>query len=157
LNNLIVNADSGQILSTTRNHSDYCFTTVWSPDSKYLVTGSLDASACIYDVRNFNTPLVRVISEISSMQSSVFSSCGSFLILSEMVDYVHILPMRQSFSAPVVTGQTIDFFGDVSGISLSPCDALLYVGVDERTFGAILEFELQDLTRSGSEWLGYTP
>jgi WD40 repeat protein len=144
VDNLILNADSGQVLLNTRNHSDYCFTTLWSPDSKYLVTGSLDTTACIYDVRNFQKPLIKVSSAMSPIQSCRFSSNGSLLLLSEMVDYIHILPMHQSFSqeAQHVYGQTIDFFGDISGISFSPCDEFLYIGVDESTFGAILELEL---------------
>ena len=143
LESLIVSADSGKTIFTLSSHTDFSFSTSWSPDGNYLTTGSQDHTLSIYDVRNFKVPLIQLASNIASVQSSRFNSSGSILVLAEMVDYVHIIDMKQSFSSDVdVSCQTLDFFGEISGISLSPCDTFLFVGVDERTFGAIVEFQL---------------
>ena len=48
----------------------------------------------------------------------------------EPADYVHIYEME---GGAATREQEIDIFGEVSGVALSPCGGMLYVGVSGAT------------------------
>jgi hypothetical protein len=49
-----------------------------------------------------------------------------FLVAAEPADYVHIYEMD---GGAAVAEQEVDLFGEISGVSLSPCGSMLFVGV----------------------------
>lgn len=65
-----------------------------------------------------------------------FTSDGRFLALAEPADFVHIIDAQSGY----VKAQEIDIFGEIAGISFSPDDEALFVGVADRTYGSLLEF-----------------
>jgi WD40 repeat protein len=65
-----------------------------------------------------------------------FSSEGDFMAMAEAADYVHVYDAKADFSA----AQEIDLFGEISGISFSPDSESLFVGIADRTYGSLVEF-----------------
>ena len=49
---IIWDANSGQILKTMKGHTDYAWSVCWSPDGKYLASGSWDKTVKIWDVNS---------------------------------------------------------------------------------------------------------
>lgn len=56
--------------------------------------------------------------------------------MAEPADFVHIIDTQSGY----VKGQEIDIFGEIAGISFSPDTEALFVGVADRTYGSLLEF-----------------
>ncbi|TYJ15484.1 hypothetical protein E1A91_A10G186100v1 [Gossypium mustelinum] len=56
--------------------------------------------------------------------------------MAEPADFVHVFDTKSGY----VKCQEIDFFGEVAGISFSPDTESLFVGVADRTYGSLLEF-----------------
>lgn len=65
-----------------------------------------------------------------------FTSDGRFLAMAEPADFVHIFDTQSDYT----TGQEIDIFGEIAGISFSPDTEALFVGVADRMYGSVLEF-----------------
>jgi hypothetical protein len=57
-------------------------------------------------------------------------------------DFVHILDLA-SLSAPSFAPivQTLDLFGDVTGVALSPDDQTMSVGVVDAVYGGVAQFQ----------------
>lgn len=58
------------------------------------------------------------------------------MAMAEPADFVHIFDAETGY----VHGQEIDLFGEIGGISFSPDSEALFVGVSDRTYGSLLEF-----------------
>ena len=65
-----------------------------------------------------------------------FSSDGRYLAIAEPADFVHIFDSQTDYGS----GQEIDVFGEIGGISFSPDAEALFVGISDRTYGSVLEF-----------------
>lgn len=65
-----------------------------------------------------------------------FSSDGKFLSTAEPADFVHIYESHTGYKQ----AQEIDLFGEIAGISFSPDTEALFIGVADRTYGSVLEF-----------------
>lgn len=65
-----------------------------------------------------------------------FTSDGRFLAMAEAADFVHIFDTLSAYAKV----QEIDLFGEIAGISFSPDTEALFVGVADRTYGSLLEF-----------------
>lgn len=65
-----------------------------------------------------------------------FTSDGRFLAMAEPADFVHIFDSHTDYQQ----GQEIDLFGEIAGISFSPDTEALFVGISDRTYGSLLEF-----------------
>lgn len=65
-----------------------------------------------------------------------FSSDGRFMAMAEPADFVHVFDTESGY----VKGQEIDLFGEIAGISFSPDTEALFVGIADRTYGSLLEF-----------------
>ncbi|KAK4761771.1 hypothetical protein SAY87_029655 [Trapa incisa] len=56
--------------------------------------------------------------------------------MAEPADFVHILDAESGYT----TGQEIDLFGEIAGLSFSPDNEAFFVGISDRTYGSLLEF-----------------
>ncbi|GKE23148.1 uncharacterized WD repeat-containing protein-like protein isoform X4, partial [Tanacetum coccineum] len=65
-----------------------------------------------------------------------FSSDGRYLAIAEPADFVHIFDSQTDYGS----GQEIDVFGEIGGISFSPDTEAYFVGISDRTYGSVLEF-----------------
>ncbi|KAI8841199.1 WD40-repeat-containing domain protein [Chytriomyces cf. hyalinus JEL632] len=164
----IISADSGDEVFTLQGHIDFSFACSWSPCGRYVATGNQDITTRVYDMRNPSKSLVVLPATMGAIRSLRFTEDGAFLAASEPCDFVHIydfhgttqnipytnskLPhaskeqQKEPSAGPLGTdafrSQTIDFFGEVAGISFTPEDGnMLYIGVSDHRYGSILEFE----------------
>lgn len=89
---------------------------------------------------------------LGSINSAKFSADGKYLACSEAGDFVHIFDHDRGYSSE----QEIDIFGEICGINFSPGESptvgetydcnphfqdVLFVGVSDRTYKSILEFQ----------------
>lgn len=65
-----------------------------------------------------------------------FTNDGRYLACAEPADFVRIYDVLDNFHSC----QEIDLFGEVSGISFSPCGDSLFVGIADRVYGSMMQF-----------------
>ena len=141
LDPLIVDAETGEQHHRLPGHMDHGFACAWAPDGYTLATAHQDGLTQIYDARQPNKILKRIPSEQACVRSLQFSPLGAgppVLIAAEPADFVHIID-ADTFE----TKQTIDFFGDIAGASLTPDGETLWVGCADPGFGGLMEFQRQ--------------
>lgn len=130
-------------------HTDYCFGVAWDGDS-LLCSASQDRTARLFDLRlkpsshskQCVAALPAILSPIRSCHFGPEYSTRHTLVLAESDDYVHIYDTRR-----LDQRQTLDFFGEISGVSLDQSaknidEEALYVaigGLDGT--GGMLEFK----------------
>ena len=73
---------------------------------------------------------------MGAVRSVRFSSDGKFLVVAEPADFVHVYSSEANYRKR----QEIDFFGEISGVSLSPDDESLYIGIWDRTYASLLQY-----------------
>lgn len=73
---------------------------------------------------------------MGAIRAIKFTSDGRFMAMAEPADFVHIIDTQSGYAK----GQEIDLFGEIAGISFSPDTEALFVGVADRTYGSVLEF-----------------
>ncbi|TPX55996.1 hypothetical protein CcCBS67573_g09396 [Chytriomyces confervae] len=160
----IISADSGDEVFTLKGHIDFSFACAWSPCGRYVATGNQDITTRVYEI--LQNPWWSC-----QRRWAQFGHCdlqdGAFLAASEPCDFVHIYdfhgttqnipdtnsklahaskdkkePSLGPLGTDAFRSQTIDFFGEVAGISFTPEDGnILYIGVSDHRYGSILEFE----------------
>ncbi|AQL01718.1 Transducin/WD40 repeat-like superfamily protein [Zea mays] len=135
---LLVDSRNGKVTSTLVGHLDYSFATAWHPDSRTFATGNQDKTCRIWDTRNLSTSLAVLRGNIGAIRCIRYSSDGRFLVFSEPADFVHVY----SVAADYKKRQEIDFFGEVSGITLSPDDESLFIGVCDRVYASLLQYRM---------------
>ncbi|XP_040970896.1 uncharacterized WD repeat-containing protein C2A9.03 isoform X2 [Gossypium hirsutum] len=133
---LIVDAQSGKVTDTLEGHLDYSFASAWHPDGNILATGNQDTTCRLWDVRKPSQSLAVLKGRMGAIRALKFTSDGRFLAMAEPADFVHVFDTKSGH----VKCQEIDFFGEVAGISFSPDTESLFVGVADRTYGSLLEF-----------------
>ncbi|KAG8369221.1 hypothetical protein BUALT_Bualt15G0128900 [Buddleja alternifolia] len=133
---LIADAQSGKVLSNLKGHLDYSFASAWHPDGRILATGNQDTTCRLWDIRNLSESLVVLKGRMGAIRTIRFTSDGRFMAMAEPADFVHVFDTKSDYS----TGQEIDLFGEIAGISFSPDTEALFVGVADRTYGSLLEF-----------------
>jgi WD40 repeat protein len=125
-----------QVIATLKGHLDYSFASAWHPDGRVFATGNQDTTCRLWDVRYLGVSLAVLKGRIGAIRSIRFTADGRFMVMAEPADFVHIYDTRQDYSHC----QEIDLFGEVAGVSFSPDSESLYVGVADRTYGSLLEF-----------------
>ncbi|GKA39076.1 uncharacterized WD repeat-containing protein-like protein isoform X1 [Tanacetum coccineum] len=100
----------------------YSFASAWHPDGRVFATGNQDR---VYDLRNLSNPVSILKGNMGTVWSVRFSSNGQFLMVAEPADFGHVYETNKNYEKR----QEIDIFGEISGVSLSPDDETLYVGV----------------------------
>ncbi|XXG61261.1 hypothetical protein AAC387_Pa04g2965 [Persea americana] len=133
---LIADAISGKGIETLKGHLDYSFASAWHPDGRILATGNQDTTCRLWDVRNLSKSLAVLKGRMGAIRSIKFTSDGRFMAMAEPADFVHIYDTQSDYRK----AQEIDLFGEIAGISFSPDTEALFVGVADRTYGSLIEF-----------------
>ncbi|MCI26124.1 WD-repeat protein-like protein, partial [Trifolium medium] len=90
----------------------------------------------IWDARNLSKSVAVLKGNLGAIRSIRFTSDGRYMAMAEPADFVHVYDAKQGFEKE----QQIDFFGEVSGVSFSPDTESLFIGVWDRTYGSLLQF-----------------
>ncbi|KAM1180514.1 hypothetical protein ACFX13_019917 [Malus domestica] len=133
---LIADAQSGKAVGSLKGHLDYCFSSAWHPNGQILATGNQDTTCRLWDIRNLSESLAVLKGRMGAIRAIKFTSDGRFMAMAEPADFVHILDTQSGY----LKEQEIDLFGEIAGISFSPDTEALFVGVADRTYGSVLEF-----------------
>ena len=136
---IVANAETGETLAELPGHMDYGFACDWAPDGITMATGHQDGLVKVWDARRLSEPIQTIAMEQAGCRSLQFSPLGSgkrVLVLAEPADFVHIVD-AQTFESK----QTVDFFGQISGISMPLDGSKLYIANADANFGGLLEFE----------------
>ncbi|XP_059632836.1 uncharacterized WD repeat-containing protein C2A9.03-like [Cornus florida] len=136
LDGLLVDSQNGKTVATMVGHLDYSFASAWHPDGNIFATGNQDKTCRVWDLRNLSTPVSILKGNMGAVRSIRFSSDGQFMVVAEPADFVHVYSTKADYKKR----QEIDFFGEISGVSLSPDDESLYVGVWDRTYASLLQY-----------------
>ncbi|KAL0313963.1 UNVERIFIED_CONTAM: putative WD repeat-containing protein C2A9.03 [Sesamum angustifolium] len=133
---LIADPQSGKVCSSLKGHLDYSFASAWHPDGQILATGNQDTTCRLWDIRNLSESLAVLKGRMGAIRAIKFTSDGRFMAMAEPADFIHVFDTKSDYA----TGQEIDLFGEIAGISFSPDSEALFVGVSDRTYGSLLEF-----------------
>ncbi|XP_076917945.1 putative WD repeat-containing protein C2A9.03 [Bidens hawaiensis] len=125
-----------QTVGTVKGHLDYSFASAWHPDGRIFATGNQDKTCRVWDVRNLANPVSVLKGNMAAARSVRFSSDGQFLVVAEATDFVHVYNTKLNYEKR----QEIDFFGEIAGVSLSPDDESLFIGVFSEDCGSLLQF-----------------
>ncbi|KAL6969101.1 hypothetical protein U1Q18_042993, partial [Sarracenia purpurea var. burkii] len=133
---LIADAQSGKVVGNLKGHLDYSFASAWHPDGQILATGNQDTTCRLWDVRNLSESVSVLKGRMGAIRAIKFTSDGRFMAMAEPADFVHVFDTQSDYAKV----QEIDLFGEIAGISFSPDTEALFVGVADRTYGSLLEF-----------------
>ncbi|GKB26987.1 uncharacterized WD repeat-containing protein-like protein isoform X1 [Tanacetum coccineum] len=123
LDGLVVDSSNGKTVASVEGHFDYSFASAWHPDGRVFATGNQDKTCRVWDLRNLSNSVSILKGNMGAVRSVRFSSNGQFLVVAEPADFVHVYETNKNYEKR----QEIDFFGEISGVSLSPDDETLYV------------------------------
>ncbi|TQE09635.1 hypothetical protein C1H46_004728 [Malus baccata] len=123
-------------VGSLKGHLDYCFSSAWHPNGQILATGNQDTTCRLWDIRNLSESLAVLKGRMGAIRAIKFTSDGRFMAMAEPADFVHILDTQSGY----LKEQEIDLFGEIAGISFSPDTEALFVGVADRAYGSVLEF-----------------
>ena len=136
---IVAIAETGKTLAKLSGHNDFGFACDWAPDGITMATGHQDGLVKVWDARKLNQSIQTIAMEQAGCRSLQFSPLGSgkrVLVLAEPADFVHIVD-AQTFESK----QTIDFFGEISGISMPPDGSRLYIANADAKYGGLMQFE----------------
>lgn len=133
---VLVDAQTGKNIQDLRGHLDYSFASAWHPDGITFATGNQDKTCRVWDIRNLSKSLAVLRGNLGAVRSIRFTSDGRFMAMAEPADFVHIFDVGSGYQVQ----QELDFFGEISGMSFSPDTEALFVGVWDRTYGSLLQF-----------------
>ncbi|KAK9265821.1 hypothetical protein L1049_001788 [Liquidambar formosana] len=136
LDGLLVDSRNGKTVSPVVGHLDYSFASAWHPDGRVFATGNQDKTCRVWDIRNLSSPTAILKGNLGAVRSIRFSSDGQFMVVAEPADFVHVYSTKGDYKRR----QEIDFFGEISGVSLSPDDESLYIGIWDRTYASLLQY-----------------
>ncbi|XP_071723162.1 uncharacterized WD repeat-containing protein C2A9.03-like [Rutidosis leptorrhynchoides] len=136
LDGLLVDSQNGKTVASVVGHLDYSFASAWHPDGWIFATGNQDKTCRVWDIRKLSSPIATLKGNLGAVRSLRFSSDGQFLVVAEPADFVHVYSTKADYKKR----QEIDFFGEVSGVSLSPDDESLYIGISDRTYASLLQY-----------------
>lgn len=133
---LLLDSETGIIVSSLKGHLDDSFASAWHPDGIVFATGNQDTTCRLWDVRNTSTSLEVLKGNFGAIRSIRFSADGQFMAMAEPADFVHVYDTKQNYDKR----QEIDFFGEISGISFSPDTESLFIGAANPPFSSLLEY-----------------
>nr|XP_043638873.1 uncharacterized WD repeat-containing protein C2A9.03 isoform X2 [Erigeron canadensis] len=133
---LLADAQSGKEIYKMKGHLDYAFASAWHPNGQILATGNQDTTCRLWDIRNPSKSLAVLKGRMGAIRAIRFSADGRYMAMAEPADFVHLFDSQTNYES----GQEIDVFGEIGGISFSPDTEALFVGISDRTYGSVLEF-----------------
>ncbi|PKA57780.1 Katanin p80 WD40 repeat-containing subunit B1 like [Apostasia shenzhenica] len=136
---LLVDSHNGKTVATLAGHLDYSFASAWHPDGLTFATGNQDKTCRVWDVRNLSTSVSVLKGNLGAVRSIRYSADGRFMIVAEPADFVHIFSTKADYKKR----QELDFFGEISGVALSPEDESLFIGVWDRVYSSLLQYSLK--------------
>ncbi|XP_072979453.1 uncharacterized WD repeat-containing protein C2A9.03-like [Typha angustifolia] len=136
VNCLVADSNTGKAIGTLKGHLDYSFASAWHPDGHILATGNQDTTCRLWDIRKLSESLMTLRGRMGAIRGIKFSSDGCFMSIAQPADFVHIYDVKAGYDK----AQEIDLFGEIAGVAFSPDTEALFVGVADRTFGCLLEF-----------------
>lgn len=119
-----------------KGHFDFSFASAWHPDGHIFATGNQDKTCRIWDIRNLSKSVAVLKGNLGAIRSLRFTSDGRFMAMAEPADFVHVYDVNSGYEKE----QEIDFFGEISGVSFSPDTESLFIGVWDRTYGSLLQY-----------------
>lgn len=134
----IVDLLAGRTALRLKGHRDYAFAAAWHPGGSYLATGNQDGTTMVWDVRAPGAALAAMPGQLGAVRALRWSADGRFLVASEPADYVHIYEMEAGVAQQV---QEVDLFGEISGVTLSPCSSMLYIGVSDPMYSSVIQLQ----------------
>lgn len=138
---LLVDSRNGKVLFSLKGHLDYSFASAWHPHGMTFATGNQDRTCRVWDIRNLSSSVTVLKGNLGAVRSIRYSSDGEFMLFAEPADFVHIYSTKADYKRR----QELDFFGEISGVSLSPDDESLYVGVRDRVYASLLHYRRRHL------------
>lgn len=143
----LIDVRTGKEVMQLIGHVGYTFSCDWSNDGRWLATGNEDHTARIWDIRGTSTGRMTTESSLhvlgsrmAAVRNVLFSpDRPSTLTIMEESDYATIYEVGEAGLFERCT--TVDFFGEVAGVSYSPDGEYLYLGCGEMERGGLLEFE----------------
>ncbi|KAK4230932.1 WD40-repeat-containing domain protein [Podospora fimiseda] len=139
-----------EIFYELKGHRDFGFAVDWADDGWTIASAFQDKTIRIWDARFLkdrlgeSEPTEIIRTEMAGARNLKFSPIGSgkrCLVAAEEADYVNIID-AQTFR----TKQTIDFFGEIGGISFAQQGQELVVLCCDPERGGIMQFERVGLT-----------
>ncbi|WVZ04692.1 hypothetical protein V8G54_018038 [Vigna mungo] len=136
LDGLLVDPQNGKTVATLVGHRDYSFASAWHPNGCTFATGNQDKTCRVWDVRHLSSPVAILRGNLGATRSIRFSSDGQYMVVAEPADFVHVYSTKADYKIR----QEIDFFGEISGVCLSPDDECMYIGIWDRTYASLLQY-----------------
>ncbi|KAG8648410.1 hypothetical protein MANES_08G007401v8 [Manihot esculenta] len=133
---LLVDSQTGKTITPLCGHLDFSFASAWHPDGRIFATGNQDKTCRIWDARNLSKSVAVLKGNLGAIRSIRFTADGQFMAMAEPADFVHVYDVKNGFDKE----QEIDFFGEISGVSFSPDTESLFIGVWDRTYGSLLQY-----------------
>jgi len=136
---IVANAETGEEITRLQGHTNFGFACDWAQDGVTMATGHQDGFVRVWDARNLSQSTHSIPMEMAGSRTLQFSPVGSgkrVLVIAEPGDFVHIVD-AQTFQSK----QVIEFFGDISGISMPPDGSSLYIANNDPRYGGLMEFE----------------
>ncbi|XP_073028597.1 uncharacterized WD repeat-containing protein C2A9.03-like isoform X2 [Primulina eburnea] len=120
---MLVDSQTGKAIAHMRGHLDFSFASAWHPNG-YTFARMLSKSIAVLK------------GNLGAIRSIRFTSDGQFMVMAEPADFVHVYDVKNGYDKE----QEIDFFGEISGVSFSPDTDCLFIGVWDRTYGSLLQY-----------------
>ncbi|KAK4168715.1 WD40-repeat-containing domain protein [Cladorrhinum sp. PSN259] len=134
-----------EIFYDLKGHRDFGFAVDWADDGWTIASAFQDKTVKIWDARYLtdssgeSKPVTTIRTEIAGARNLKFSPIGSgkrVLVAAEEADYVNVID-AQTFRSK----QTIDFFGEIGGVSFANEGQDLIVLCCDPHRGGLLQFE----------------
>jgi len=138
----VVAANDGSEVAVLKGHLDYSFASAWHPGGHLFATGNQDMTCRVWDIRQTSESLAIFKGRMGAVRSLHFSEDGKYLAMAEPADFVHLIDCEGPRALKQC--QEIDLFGEVAGVAFSPDGSALFVGISDRTFGSLLEYERRE-------------
>jgi len=126
-----------QTVASISGHLDFSFASSWNPDGVTFATGNQDKTCRIWDMRNLSKSVAVLKGNLAAIRSIKYTSDGQYMATAEAADFVHIYDVKSGYEME----QEIDFFGEIAGISFSPDSESLFIGVWDRSYASLLEYD----------------
>ncbi|KAK4386782.1 hypothetical protein Sango_2548800 [Sesamum angolense] len=133
---MLVDSQTGKTIAPVCGHLDFSFASAWHPNGHMFATGNQDKTCRVWDARNLSKSVAVLKGNLGAIRSIRFTSDGQFMATAEPADFVHVYDVKNGYEKE----QEIDFFGEISGVSFSPDTDSLFIGVWDRTYGSLLQY-----------------